>query len=210
MTGPLHPLDLTPAGTADFTRVLAQQAEALAQIDPAVIESIWDAWRCPAPLLPWLAWALSVDSWDDAWAEPIKRQAIADSPEYHRRKGTVRAVKSALALADRPFEITEWWQAHPPARRGTARVFIETSLEDVARVLAVIRPLVMAAKPKSRSVAFGAGERQAASFVAGAGLLVETFTDVAPYAYAGEELDAAFVVGAGILTETQTTVEAIA
>lgn len=199
--------DLVPENTAHFTREMALLSAALERIDPSVIETIWDAWRCPAALLPWLAWALSIDVWDDAWAEPVKRQAIADSPDYHRRKGTVGAVKAALALAGRPYEITEWWQTLPQARRGTARIFVETTLDDIGRIQRAIRPLVFAAKPKSRAIAFGAGELQAAPFVVGAGLVVETLTEIEAYAYAGETVEAPFVIGAGILAETLTTVE---
>jgi phage tail P2-like protein len=60
---------------------------------------LWNPATCPAALLPWLAWALSVDEWDDAWTEATKRAVIAASVEVHRRKGTVGSIKKALAAA---------------------------------------------------------------------------------------------------------------
>lgn len=201
--------DLAPANSPAMERELARLSAALDQIDPSVIETIWDAWNCPRSLLPWLAWAMSVDVWDEGWSDIVKRQAIADSPFYHRIKGTVRAVETALALALRPYELTEWFDHIPERRRGTATIFVETTLDDIPRILRAIRPLVMAAKPKTRAIAFGAGESLPGTIVIGAGLLDETLTTVEPYAYDGEEVDAAFIVGAGLLTETLTTIEAI-
>lgn len=201
---------LLPDNAPAFLRDLAATSRFLEEIDPSAIETIWDAWRCPGPLLPWLAWALSVDIWDDAWAETVRRQAIADSPFYHRIKGSVRAVQAALALAQRPYELTEWGDQIPIGRRGTARIHVETTLDDIPRVLRAIRPLVLAAKPKTRAVAFGAGELTGGLIVIGAGGLDESLTTIEPYAYPGEEIDGLMRIGAGLLIETLTTIEAYA
>lgn len=202
--------DLLPDSATHFERELAGLSGSLDAIDPTVIETIWDAWRCPSKLLPWLAWALSVDVWDDGWPETVKRQAIADSPDYHRIKGTTQAVLSALALAERPFELTEWGDQVPLGRRGTARIFVETTFDDINRVLRQIRPLVMSAKPKSRAIAFGAGELVTGIIAIGGGLLEESLTTVEPYAYLGDAADGVIHIGGGVLVETFTLVEGIA
>jgi len=202
-------VDLLPDSATHFERELAALSAELDDIDPIVIETLWDAWRCPAALLPWLAWALSVDVWEDGWAEPVKRQAIADSPDYHRIKGTVQAVTSALALAQRPFELTEWFNQVPMGRRGTSRVFVETTLDDVGRVLKAVRPLVMSAKPKSRPIVFGAGEMASGIPVISAGLLVDELVTVEPYALQGETFEFTPVLAAGLLIEELITVEAM-
>ena len=54
---------------------------------------------CPAALLPWLAWGLSVDDWDSSWPEPVKRAVIAASADVHRHKGSVWSIRRMLALA---------------------------------------------------------------------------------------------------------------
>ena len=203
-------IDLLPDNATALEQELARLSAQLDQIDPAIIETIWDAWRCPATLLPWLAWAVSVDAWDDGWNEVVKRQAIADSPYYHRIKGTVRAVRSAVALALRPYELTEWFDYLPRRRRGTATVFVSTALDDIPRIMRAIRPLVMAAKPKSRAVAFGAGELTTGTFVIACGVVEESLTTVEPYAYLGEQIDGIVRVGAGIFEESLTTIEAYA
>ncbi|WP_240336204.1 phage tail protein I, partial [Stenotrophomonas sp. B1-1] len=47
-----------------------------------------DPMRCPTGFLPWLAWEMSLDSWDSAWPERIKRQRIASAIPIQRSKGT--------------------------------------------------------------------------------------------------------------------------
>jgi hypothetical protein len=46
--------------------------------------------------LPWLAWALSVDEWDETWTEAQKRETVAASYAVHSKKGTPYAVRHAL------------------------------------------------------------------------------------------------------------------
>lgn len=76
---------------------------------PIPIRDLWRSNTCPAPLLPWLAWALSVDEWDSDWPEPIKRSVIAQSVEIHRKKGTVAAVRRALEILGVGVELREWF-----------------------------------------------------------------------------------------------------
>ena len=63
------------------------------------VDTLWDPWACPAHLLPWLAWAVRVSEWSDAWPEDTKRQAIASSMEIARRRGSVWSVREALRAA---------------------------------------------------------------------------------------------------------------
>jgi len=66
---------------------------------PVPIGALWDPQSCPTASLPWIAWALSVDEWDTAWPESAKRAAVAASYPVHARKGSVAAVRMALAAA---------------------------------------------------------------------------------------------------------------
>jgi phage tail P2-like protein len=201
---------LLPANSTALEQELARLSGRLDAIEPGVIARIWDAWSCPSALLPWLAWALSVDHWDEQWPEIVKRQAIAESPLYHRRKGTVAAVQSIIALAGLPYTLTEWWQRQPEGRRGTALVHIETPTEQVGEVTRRIRPLLLTSKPKSRAVFLGVGEAALAPVHIGAGLLDESLTTIEPYSYDGEDVDGTARLGIGLLTETLTTIEASA
>ncbi|OHU87836.1 MULTISPECIES: phage tail protein I [Pseudoalteromonas] len=86
-----------------------------------LLHDIWHPQKCPAQLLPWLAWSLSVDDWNDAWSEKNKRQVIADAFEVHRYKATPYALKKALDSLGIETQIQEWWQSEG-AKRGTVIV----------------------------------------------------------------------------------------
>jgi len=66
---------------------------------PVDVRLLWNPATCPAAILPWLAWALSVDEWQPDWPVERKRAVIASSVEIHRRKGTRAAVVEALRAA---------------------------------------------------------------------------------------------------------------
>lgn len=63
---------------------------------PVAIVKLWNAQTCPAALLPWLAWALSVDEWDETWSEAQKRAVVTASYTVHGYKGTPYAIRAAL------------------------------------------------------------------------------------------------------------------
>ena len=112
---------LLPPSATPFERALEQ---ALARIEdvPVPVDTLWDPHRCPAALLPWLAWAWSVDEWDPDWPEHVKRRVIAAAPEVHRLKGTRAAVERALKAIGVFAEIVEWWQKSPKGQPGTFSV----------------------------------------------------------------------------------------
>lgn len=100
---------LLPPNASPQERAIEQSAERLGAVDVPV-GKLWDPKSCPVSLLPWLAWALSVDTWDAAWSEPVKRQVIADSLAVHARKGTPWAVVRAMTAAGAPsLELSEWF-----------------------------------------------------------------------------------------------------
>lgn len=72
---------------------------------PDVIRNLWNARTCPVGLLPYLAWAMSVDEWDPQWPEERKRTAIEEADFIHRHKGTPGAIKRALAVLGHPDAI---------------------------------------------------------------------------------------------------------
>ena len=66
---------------------------------------------CPAHLLPWLAWAVSVDVWSDDWDIVQKRAVIRQSIQVHKQKGTLGALRRALAaFAYARIDIKEWFE----------------------------------------------------------------------------------------------------
>lgn len=91
-----HGVWLRPATPAEMAAGRPLPAPDLS-LDPARIRGLWSAERCPAPLLPWLAWALSVDTWSEGWTEETKRRVVAGSIALHRAKGSRASVERAIA-----------------------------------------------------------------------------------------------------------------
>ena len=74
------------------------------------IRTLWDPENCPADILPWLAWAFSVDKWDATWTEAQKRAIVAGAIFVHQRKGTPAAVKEVVNAIFGGGDIVEAWQ----------------------------------------------------------------------------------------------------
>ena len=53
--------DLLPANATPLERALAETTARLSDV-AVPIRDLWSPENCPTELLPWLAWALSVDS----------------------------------------------------------------------------------------------------------------------------------------------------
>lgn len=100
---------LLPATSTPFEMSLAAPMARLSQV-PVPLRLLWRPMECPASHLPWLAWALSVDTWDPTWPEQVQRQVIAQSIALHRIKGTRRALEMALAPISAGLSIEEWFE----------------------------------------------------------------------------------------------------
>lgn len=98
-----------------------QAAEVLAQIQrvPVPIRDLLSPERCPAPLLPYLAWAFSVDRWEGSWPEAAKRRAIRSSFFIHSRKGTIGALRRVVEPLGYLIEVVEWFDTLPEGVPGT-------------------------------------------------------------------------------------------
>jgi phage tail P2-like protein len=76
----------------------------------SIVDKLWSPTLCPLDFLPFLAWSLSVDDWDEDWPEATKRNVIAASVFVHRHKGTAGALKKALEALDLGVTISEWFE----------------------------------------------------------------------------------------------------
>lgn len=191
------PPNASPVELALLTAELAR----LASVDPAVIATIWNPATCPAVLLPWLAQGVSVDVWSDGWSETTKRAVIAASPIVHRLKGTIGAVRRALAAFDLETQIVEWWQ--DGSRRGTFRVEIiyrqGGPVFDLATLGYAIQA-VGAAKPKSRTLNARAVIRARASLYVSAVPRTVFAATAHPFVFSPPVLRATYTVGATAAT----------
>lgn len=87
---------LTPPSTTPLERALEAATDKLRAPD---VHTLWDAYSCPERLLPWLAWAVGVEVWDDEWPISARRSTIAAAMKIARHRGSVWAVKEALIAA---------------------------------------------------------------------------------------------------------------
>ncbi|WP_298165402.1 phage tail protein I [Novosphingobium sp.] len=93
------------------------------------LRSLWSAQDCPADLLPWLAWALSIDQWDPAWPERTRRARIAQAIAVQRRKGTLDSVSQVIGTFGGNITLREWWQTTPPGPPHTFDVTLSLPAE---------------------------------------------------------------------------------
>ncbi|MEE4348838.1 MAG: phage tail protein I [Pacificimonas sp.] len=153
---------LPPNSTALERGLAGVMASRMEGIDLPV-RDLWSAERCPEHLLPWLAWALSVDVWDERWTEAQKRAAIEASFFIHRHKGTIAGVRRALAAVDIGLDIVEWWQdASPPYTfriTAFADAIFDAGLGIDDELLALIAAQIDTVKPARAHYTLEVGER---------------------------------------------------
>ena len=116
------------------------------------LRDLWNPWKCPVKFLPYLAWAFSVDRWEETWSEREKRQAVSDAFWIHQRKGTVAAVRRVIENLGYSMTLQEWWEVADPA--GTFR--LEIDLNDIGITETMIKELeriIGDARPVSRHIA---------------------------------------------------------
>ena len=136
--------DLLPPHSTPAERALARlERDAMRRLIDAV-PTFRDADRCPEFLLPYLAWELSVDEWDDRWDEATKRNVCRASLQVHRRKGTLPSLVQACQAIYPSASVLEW-----PAyggTRGTIRLEISevrgrAAYEALLRVVGHTKPV---------------------------------------------------------------------
>ncbi|MCG9095310.1 phage tail protein I [Laribacter hongkongensis] len=142
------PDSLLPPNASRLEHAVAGTLAAATEL-PVPLRDLWNPDRCPEPLLPYLAWAWSVDRWDSRWPVATRRKVVADAFAVHRRKGTIDAVRRVVEPFGYLIEVVEWWQEQPPGRRGTFRLKIgvqdagisEATFRELERLIDDARPV---------------------------------------------------------------------
>ncbi|MBA4766066.1 MAG: phage tail protein I [Porphyrobacter sp.] len=145
-------MNLLPPNSSALERAFAAvSVEALTDV-PVPVGDVWSPTACPAALLPWLGWGLSIDIWDSDWSDAQKRVAIASAIDDQRRKGTRAALRRALDRIDPLIDITEWFEdpanLEPytfrldlPDRNTSAIDYNEATISTLLRDIAAVKPL---------------------------------------------------------------------
>ncbi len=160
---------LLPPNASPLQRALEEGATAKAL--PVPIAVLTEPARMPAAFLPFIGWGLSVDDWDASWPLAVRRQIVARAIPIHRRKGTVAAVREAVASFGGSISIREWWEMDPPGEPGSFELMlamgtVQGSAAGADYIDAAIRQ-VQRVKPLSRPFSFNLS----ASFAAGIGTI---------------------------------------
>lgn len=118
---------------------------------PVPLRDLWNPERCPVNMLPYLAWALSVDRWDETWPASTKRRVIKASFFVHQHKGTLGALRRVVEPLGYLIEIIEWFHTSPRGPRGTFQLkvgVLETGITD--EMYQELERVIDDAKPLSR------------------------------------------------------------
>ncbi|WP_237386157.1 phage tail protein I [Xenorhabdus sp. Sc-CR9] len=139
---------LLPVGSSPLEVAAAEALSTLATI-PVPIRDLWHPDRCPVRLLPYLAWAWSVDRWDMNWSGSTKREAIKVAMFVHKHKGTIGAIRRVVEPFGYLIRVTEWWQNQDPP--GTFRLDIGVMETGITQeTYFELERLIFDAKPASR------------------------------------------------------------
>ncbi|END5526326.1 phage tail protein I [Vibrio vulnificus] len=111
-----------PPSASSVERALEQVFWEEIQLIERDIRSFLNPWECREDLLPYLAWELSVDDWNDDWDESIKRGVCFNALTVHAYKGTRGGVEYALDALGVTAELVEWFEATPPLKKGRFEV----------------------------------------------------------------------------------------
>ena len=118
MTDNLLPVNATP-----LERAISDATGRVGEI-PVNPHDLWNPVTCPAHLLPWLAWGLSVDRWSGNGSEARKRTEIAASIKSHRVKGSRASIEDVLARYDELLELVEWFETLPAGMPHTFEIHL--------------------------------------------------------------------------------------
>ncbi|HHG0806353.1 TPA: phage tail protein I [Klebsiella pneumoniae] len=141
---------LLPPGSSALERRLVQACSGISGLN-VPLRDLWNPEKCPLSFLPYLAWAFSVDRWDERWSESEKRQAVKDAFYVHQHKGTVAALRRVVEGMGYSMTLSEWWEVADPA--GTFRLTVDVNDIGITEsLLNELDRLISDTKPVSRHI----------------------------------------------------------
>lgn len=120
---------LLPLNGTELERAVEVASVELTEVP---LRTLYNPDTCPAHLLYQLAWAWSVDRWDENWPEAVKRSVIRSSFFIHSRKGTIGALRRVVEPFGYLIEVTEWWQTVPQGVPGTFALKVGVADEGIS------------------------------------------------------------------------------
>lgn len=133
--------DLLPPNASKQERAISLATARIGEIQVPTGE-VYDADLCPTELLPWLAWAMNVETWDAGWSEIQKRNTIKNQFQIHRVKGTAESVNKSADGFGVDVIITEWFQETPPADPYTFKALISLPTAEIAQQESIQKAII--------------------------------------------------------------------
>lgn len=167
---------LLPLNSTQLERAIEVATADTAEVP---LRTLYNPDTCPAHLLYQLAWAWSVDRWDDTWSEAVKRSVIRSAFYVHAHKGTIGALRRVVEPFGYLIEVIEWFETQPEGVPGTFALKVGVSDEGISEeTYQELSWLIDDARPVSRHMT-------------GLAISLETTGRVylAPSVYDGDELD---------------------
>jgi len=124
-------VSLLPPNATPLERALEAAMARIGDIT-APIDTLLDPMSIDIDWLAWLAWGLSLDSWDADWTEAVKRQAVSQSIALHRVKGTRMSVEAVLRRFDHLLRVVEWHETVPRGTPHTFEIILPLAVGDTA------------------------------------------------------------------------------
>lgn len=124
-------MTLLPPNSSELEQHL-EKVTARVDTLPIPLRSLWNPKTCPVDLLPWLAWALGVESWKSEWPESIKRSLIRNAINIKRHKGTVKSARDTVNAFGAAVALRENWQLSPPGAPHGFDIRISVNAADQA------------------------------------------------------------------------------
>lgn len=80
-------------------------------LDVAPLQWLSNPDKCNPDILPWLAWAMAVDVWQNDWPLETQKSVVRRSVRVHKLKGTIGALRQALdAFEFVDVRVEEWFE----------------------------------------------------------------------------------------------------
>ncbi|MFS7242324.1 phage tail protein I [Serratia proteamaculans] len=173
---------LLPPSASDWMRHSETVTARLSAITVA-LRTLWTPTESPMDVLPYLAWALSVDRWDKNWPAARKIAVIQRSYWSHRRKGTRAAVRRVIEDMGFSSTFAEWFDTGDPP--GTFRLEVDVNEVGLTeKTLAELNRLIGDAKPVSRHLSqMSIATKTAGTVYVGAALYDGDIVTVYPEGY---------------------------
>jgi len=87
-----------PANATPFEQVNETIEASRRPFPTDVIKSVWNPQTCPLELLPYLAWGLGLEIWDDTWSEQKKREVTANIWWLKSKKTTLAGISAYVDM----------------------------------------------------------------------------------------------------------------